>query len=107
MYYDGGENTFKVVAGLVAAVAAIAGAPVAHADGDAMYRVGTDIQPGEYQYKVDSFGIGSWMLCSTANCDVDDIISMDQTFGAGHTGYFTVTPDTKFVKINELIIAPA
>jgi hypothetical protein len=47
------------------------------------------------------------MLCATANCDVEDIISMDQIFDAGHTGYFTVTPGTKYVKINELNIAPA
>ena len=85
----------------------LAVANAAQADGDQMYLVGTDIQPGEYQYTVDSFGIGSWMLCATANCDVEDIISMDQIFDAGHTGYFTVAPGTKYVKINELNIAPA
>jgi hypothetical protein len=91
----------------LAAASALALAPAASADGSQMYRVGTEIQPGEYSYTVDSYGIGSWMLCATANCGIPDIISMDQIFGAGHTGYFTVTPGTKYVKINELIIKPA
>jgi hypothetical protein len=92
----------------VAAIATVGLAPAAHADGDQMYRVGVDIQPGEYQYKVTSDGIGDWELCSNANCDVGDgLIDMDQIFGAGHTGYFTVTPGTKYVKISDLTIAPA
>lgn len=94
------------LAGIATAAAAIGLAPVAHAD-DVMYRVGVDIAPGDYTYRVVGNGYGSWQLCATANCDSNDIIDMDSIDGMGQTGYMTVTPETKFVKLNDLILTPA
>ena len=95
----------------LAAAAAFALAPVAVAqpgDGDYMYRVGTDIMPGDYVYTVVGNGTGSWEVCSDATCDVGaGLIDMDQIDGMGHTGYFTVPASAKFVKTNDLYLAPA
>lgn len=91
----------------VAAVAAIGLAPAAHADGDQMYRVGVDIQPGDYQYRVVGNGYGSWEVCRDAACDVGQgLIDMDTVDGMGHTGYLTVPASAKFVKTNDLALAP-
>ena len=93
---------FAIPAALAAAFAL---APVAHADGDLMYRVGVDIQPGDYVYRVVGNGMGSWMLCPDANCD--DPIDMDTVDGMGHTGYLTIPASAKYVKINDLLLTPA
>ena len=94
-----------------AAATAIGLAPVAAAqtgDGGLMYRVGTDITPGDYVYRVVGNGTGSWELCSDATCDVGaGLIDMDEIDGMGHTGYFTVPASAKFVKTNDLYLAPA
>jgi hypothetical protein len=68
---------------------------------DYMYRIGPGgLPPGEYTYRVVSSDWGSWHLCPDANCD--DPIDMDVIDGAGHTGYMTVTPGTRFLKITNL-----
>jgi hypothetical protein len=72
-----------------------------------MYRVGTDIAPGDYTYMVTGNGIGSWELCSNARCEVGGgLIDMDSVDGMGATGYLSITPDVKFVKTNDLIVHP-
>jgi hypothetical protein len=95
----------------VAVVAATIGlAPAAHAngDGDFMYRVGSEIQPGDYMFKVVGNGSGSWELCSDATCDVGGgLIDMDTADGMGHTGYLTVPASAKFLKTNDLYLTPA
>ncbi|QSM01046.1 hypothetical protein SEA_NANOSMITE_1 [Mycobacterium phage Nanosmite] len=98
-----------VLAVSVAAAAALALAPMAQAEvGDRMYRVGVDIQPGEYMYTVSDYGIGSWELCSTANCDLETgLMDMDQIFGAGATGYLSVTAGARYLKTSELMLQPA
>ena len=100
--------SFAVLAG-VAAAAAIGLAPVAAAgpdDGDVMYRVGFDIQPGDYAYRVVGNGMGSWELCSDAACEVGQgLIDMDTVDGMGHTGYLTVSSSAKFVKTNDLVLS--
>lgn len=94
-----------LAAGLIS-VAALALAPAVQADdgGDMMYRVGVDIQPGEYKYRVVGNGIGSWELCADANCN--NSLDSDSMEGMGHTGYMTVTSNAKYLKTNDLILAP-
>jgi hypothetical protein len=87
---------------VLAAITAFALAPVAHAD-DLMYRVGSDISPGDYTYTVVGGDWGSWKLCPDANCT--DPTDMDVIDGAGHHGYVTVTPGTKFLKTTNLRLA--
>lgn len=95
-----------IVAAFVAAATAVGVAPAANAD-DAMYRVPTQIAPGDYQYTVVGNGMGSWQLCSTAQCDVaSGMIDMDTIDGMGATGYMTVTKSTRFVKTNDLLLTP-
>ena len=92
--------------GILGAGATLALAPLANAD-DAMYRVGVDISPGDYQYTVVGNGTGSWELCSSAQCDVGaGLIDMDQISGMGATGYMTVPTGTRFVKTNDLLLRP-
>jgi len=104
-------NVRFAVPAALAAAAAFALVPVAAAspgDGDLMYRVGTDIQPGDYMYTVVGNGSGSWETCSDATCDVGQgLIDMDTVDGMGHTGYFTVPASAKFVKTNDLYLQPA
>ena len=89
-----------------AIVGSLLGAGTANAS-DTMYRVGTDIQPGDYTYTVNSSDWGSYKLCATANCsDLDDIIDIEVVDGAGATGYLTITPGTKFVKLTNLALTP-
>ena len=98
----------KTVATAASIAAAIAFAPVAAAqpgDGDLMYRVGTDIMPGDYAYRVVGNGVGSWETCADANCD--NSIDFESVDGIGHTGYFTVPASAKFVKTNDLYLSPA
>src|SRR6185437_12172797 len=98
----------KLLAGPVtlAAAAALLLAPTAQAD-DYMYRVGTDISPGDYTYKVVGSDWGSWQLCSNAQCSLESgLDDMDMIDGAGHTGYFSVPAGTKFVKISNLQLQP-
>jgi hypothetical protein len=103
----------KIVAGLIGGAVIATGlalAPAAHADlsGDYMYRVGGDIQSGDYTYRVVGANWGSWETCSNATCDIDNgLINMDVIDGAGHTGYLTIPPSTKFVKIINLQLAPS
>jgi hypothetical protein len=86
--------------------AAIALAPVAHAD-DAMYRVGVDIAPDDYRYTVVGNGYDAWQLCADARCEVGGgLIDMDTVDGMGVTGYLSITPDVKYVKLNDLILTP-
>jgi hypothetical protein len=74
-----------------------------------MYRVGVDIQPGDYVYRVVGNGMGSRELCSDAACEVGQgLIDMDTVDGMGHTGYLTVpAASAKYVKTNDLVLAPA
>jgi hypothetical protein len=103
------NKTVAAAASMAAASAlALALAPVAAAqpgDGDLMYRVGTDIQPGDYTYTVVGNGVGSWETCADANCN--NSIDFEGVDGLGHTGYFTVPAGAKFVKTNDLFLSPA
>jgi hypothetical protein len=98
-------NKINVGLAAVGAGASLMLAPVANAD-DAMYRVGTDIVPGDYRYTVVGNGMGSWELCTTAQCDVaTGMIDMDTIDGMGATGYLTVPSSAKFVKTNDLLLS--
>jgi hypothetical protein len=66
-----------------------------------MYRVGVEIAPGDYRYTVVGNGYGAWQLCADARCEVGGgLIDMDTVDGMG------VTPDVKYVKLNDLILTP-
>ena len=82
-------------------------APAHSEDGDVMYLVGSDIQPGTYRYAVTGEDWGSWQLCSDARCDVGaGLIDMDVIDGAGHTGYLTIPPSARYVKLSNLTLTP-
>lgn len=70
-----------------------------------MYRVGTDIAPGDYMYKVVGWEEGAYALCADANCGMP--IHHEIIEGEGATGYMTVTPNTKYVKTTYLTLTPA
>ena len=93
-----------------AIVGSLLGAGAANAIGgadDAMYRVGVDIQPGDYTYTVVGNGMGSYEFCSNATCDIGDgLIDMATVDGMGHTGYMTIPKTAKFVKTNDLVLTP-
>jgi hypothetical protein len=98
----------KAVGAVVLGAIALFGAQAAHADeGDRMYAVGTDIQPGTYRYIVTGNDMGSWSLCSDPNCDVDaGLIDIENIDGEGHTGYMTVPASARFVKTYYLTLSP-
>jgi hypothetical protein len=83
------------------------GMATAHADaGDVMLQVGSEIAPGTYRYAVTGNDMGAWSLCSDARCDVGKgLIDMGTVDGQGHTGYLTVTPDVKYVKLYYLTLS--
>lgn len=58
-----------------------------------LYKVGTDISPGEYSYAAVNGKSGYWALCSDANCS--DIIDNDVT---GVTGYLTIDSTVAYIK---------
>ncbi|MBD0862611.1 hypothetical protein IA539_15535 [Gordonia sp. zg691] len=66
-----------------------------------LYKVGTDIAPGEYSYRAANGKSGYWALCSDANCS--DIIDNDVT---GVTGYLTITPAVAYIKHKGLALKP-
>ena len=87
-------------------IGSMLGAGAANAD-DAMYRVSTDIQPGDYSYTVVGNGMGSYRLCSDTSCEVGEgLIEIETVDGMGSTGYLTIGSDVKFVKTNDLILTP-
>ncbi|QNJ56811.1 membrane protein [Mycobacterium phage Reindeer] len=95
---------FALIAAPIAATAAIALAPTAEAR-TAMYRVGVDITPGDYMYKVVGWEEGAWALCPNPNCETP--IQNEIVVGEGSTGYMTVTPNAKYVKTTYLTLTPA
>ncbi|ASR75848.1 hypothetical protein J4U02_gp001 [Mycobacterium phage Aziz] len=95
---------FKIAVPVGIAAAALICAPAAQAD-QSMYRIGTDIAPGDYTYTVTNSG-GSWTLCSTANCSGDAIIDIDVIMGRGAKGYLTVPATAKYLKVTDLALRP-
>lgn len=69
---------------------------------DGVYRVGVDIQPGQYRYRARDNDSGYWKTCSDANCQ--DIIQNDVT---GVSGYLTITPDVAYIELDGLNLSPA
>ena len=98
----------KAIGITVLGAMALLAAPSAHAgDGDQMYAVGTDIQPGAYRYTVTNNDMGQWSLCSDANCDPSTgLIDEDTIMGQGHTGYMTIPASAKYVKTYYLTLTP-
>jgi hypothetical protein len=81
-------------------LAALPGGAARADTGDVMYAVGSEIQPGTYKYTVVGNDMGQWTLCRDANCDISNgVINMDTIDGEGHTGYLTVPPTAKYVKL--------
>jgi hypothetical protein len=101
-------RTLGAIAATGAAAAAILTATPAQADtGDYMYRIGADIPPGDYTYRVVGSDWGSWELCATAGCEGDDLLNIDVIDGVGHTGYVTVPSTAKYLKVSYLNLQPA
>jgi hypothetical protein len=98
------NKTVATAASIAATSAlALALAPAAQAT-DLMYRLGTEVSPGDYTYTVVGAEWGSWELCPDANCASPT--DMDVIDGTGHTGYLTVTSGTRFVKLTNLQLRP-
>jgi hypothetical protein len=96
----------SIAAALVATPLLFA-APAHAEDGDVMYLVGTEIQPGTYRYTVTGEDWGSWELCNDARCNVGaGLIDMDMIDGEGHTGYLTIPSNAKYVKLANLTLTP-
>jgi hypothetical protein len=95
-----------IIAPAIALAALLFGTATAHADtGDVMLQVGSEIAPGTYRYTVTGNDMGSWSLCRDANCNVGKgLIDMDTVDGEGHTGYLSITPDVKYVKLYYLTL---
>jgi hypothetical protein len=98
----------KAIGATVLGAMALLAAPAAQAsDGDQMYAVGTDIQPGTYRYTVTGNDMGDWKLCSDANCEVGaGLIDIEDIHGEGHTGYLTIPASAKYVKTYYLTLTP-
>lgn len=58
---------------------------------DGLYKVGTDVVPGEYSYTANDGRSGYWATCPDANCS--DVLENDVT---GVTGYLTIAPSVKY-----------
>ncbi|APQ42107.1 hypothetical protein PBI_MRMAGOO_1 [Mycobacterium phage MrMagoo] len=94
---------FKIAVPVGIAAAALICAPVAQAD-DAMFRVGSDIMPGDYVYTVMNSG-GSWELCSNTSCAPGGgLIDMDVIMGQGAKGYLTIPSSAKYLKTTDLAL---
>jgi hypothetical protein len=74
---------------------ALAPAPAAEF-GEGVYKVGTDIQPGEYKADVPAGGHGYWARLSSSNNS--DIIANDLKDSG--TMYLRVEPSDKFIEIS-------
>jgi hypothetical protein len=100
--------TKKALGATVLGAMALLAAPAAQAsDGDQMYAVGTDIQPGTYRYTVTGNDMGDWKLYSDANCKVGaGLIDIEDIHGEGHTGYLTIPASAKYVKTYYLTLTP-
>jgi hypothetical protein len=88
-----------IVAIVGMALAAIGFAPSAQAT-DYMYMVGVHIPVGTFSYRVVESDWGSWKLCGDPNCN--DLIDIEVIDGYGSTGYMEVTPNARFVLLNNL-----
>jgi hypothetical protein len=98
----------KTIGAMALGAIALLAAPAAQAgDGDQMYAVGIDIQPGTYRYTVTGNDMGDWKLCSDANCEVGaGLIDIEDIEGEGHTGYMTIPASAKYVKTYYLTLTP-
>jgi hypothetical protein len=97
--------TATLLGGAIVAGPLLLGTGTANAT-TAMYKVGVDIQPGDYTYQADSYG-GGYYLCKTTRCQPgDDLIDIDAVSARG-TGYLTITSDVKYVKLVNVTLTPA
>lgn len=75
---------------------------------DGTYKVGTEIQPGEYSYTVTQKANGYWALCTDTRCEVGEgMIDNDWIPTAGATGYLTIDESAAYVELKGLVLAPA
>lgn len=75
---------------------------------DGTYKVGTEIQPGEYSYTVTKKANGYWALCTDTRCEVGEgMIDNDWIPTAGATGYLTIDESAAYVELKGLVLAPA
>lgn len=74
---------------------------------DGRYKVGTDVQPGEYRAVVTStFGdMGYFERCSDANCQVGEGLLGNEVVQG--SGYVEILPTDAFVKVQGLSLIPA
>lgn len=75
---------------------------------DGTYKVGVEIQPGEYSYIVDNgmLSSGYYAICSAANCDLDTIIDNNFIPEPGTTGYLLIPFDAQYIELQGLTLTP-
>lgn len=73
---------------------------------DGKYKIGKDIQPGEYAYTVKK-GNGYWATCSDTVCAVGEgMIENDWIPTAGATGYLYIPADATMIELKDLRLEP-
>lgn len=73
---------------------------------DGKYKVGKDIQPGEYAYTVKK-GNGYWATCADTVCAVGTgMIENDWIPTAGATGYLYIPADATMIELKDLRLEP-
>lgn len=81
-------------------------APPAAWNKDGKYKVGKDIQPGEYAYTVKK-GNGYWATCADTVCAVGEgMIENDWIPTAGATGYLYIPADATMIELKDLRLEP-
>ena len=72
---------------------------------DGTYKVGAQIQPGDYSYALSS-STGYWATCSDITCDPFGGM-IDNDFVTAGTGYLTISPSALYVQLRGLDLTPA
>jgi hypothetical protein len=73
---------------------------------DGKYKIGKDIQPGEYAYTVKK-GNGYWATCADTICAVGEgMIENDWIPTAGATGYLYIPADATMIELKDLRLEP-
>lgn len=78
-------------------------------DRDGMFKVGTDLAPGEYVVTMTDPNMGYYELCSAPSCSLEidgtgTMLANEMVLG---DGYLTVGPEVAYVKLRGVSITPA
>jgi hypothetical protein len=73
------------------------------------YKVGSQIQPGDYSYTVVGRAGGYWKTCNDIACEIGTPGFIDNDFipEKGSTGFLTIPVTAGFVELSGLLLTPA